>query len=75
MHGVAKRVQPAGRIDLHRVAVDEHDAGGADRRRERAAADDAVADRAGRAVAGPADDHAIGRQAELLGRFRRSACR
>ena len=51
------------------VAVDEHDAGGADRRRQHAAADDAVAHGAGRAIAGPADHHAIGRQAQRLGRF------
>ena len=61
--------RPCG-IDLRRVAVDEHDAGRADRRGEHAAADDAVADGAGRAVARAADDHAVGRQAEQLGRLR-----
>ena len=71
VHRVAERVQPALGIDLRRVAVDEHDAGRADRRREHALAHDAIADRAGRTVARAADDHAIGREAEQLRRFRR----
>ena len=71
MHGMAERVQPAGRIDLDLVAMDEHDARGADRRGERPRADDAVADGSGGAIARPADDEAIGRQAQLGGGDRR----
>ncbi len=62
--------RPAGSI-LHLVAMDEHHARGADRGRQRAAIDDAVAHRAGRAIAGPAHHDAIGRQPQLLGRCRR----
>ena len=68
---VAERVQPAQGIDLDFVAVDEHHARRADRRRQHAATDDAVAHGAGRAVAGSADDDALGRQAEQLGRLGR----
>ena len=58
--------RPSG-IDLHLVAMDEHHAGGADRRGEHALADDAVAHRPRRAVAGPAHHHAIGRKAQQSG--------
>ena len=51
--------------------VDEHHAAGADRRRKRAARDDAGAHGIGRAVAGAADHHAIGRKPKLLGDRRR----
>ena len=62
--GVAEGVDAALGIDLHLVAMHEDHAGGAERGGEHALGDDAVADGPGRAVAGPADDQAIGRKAQ-----------
>ncbi len=67
-HGVAKGVQATGRIEFHFVAMNEHDARGADRRAQRALADDAVADRPCGAISCPADHDAVGAQAEFVGR-------
>jgi hypothetical protein len=67
VHGMAEGVQPPLWIDFDRVAVDEHDARGADRGRQAAAADDAVAHGPRRAIAGAADHQAIGGQAQQFG--------
>ena len=64
-------MQATERINLHFVAVDEHDSAGADGSRKRPAADHPCAHAVSRAVPCPADDEAIGGQSEFLGGCRR----
>ena len=67
---VAKRMQSAGGIDFHFVAVNEHHTAGPQRHRQRSAVDDSGAQGVGRAIAGASHDDAIGGQPQRL----RSSC-